>query len=129
MNQEIYYSDNETEKSARMVVAVVYALQAISVLLGGITFFLLGGLAFVLAVVAIVINYVKRDDARGTWLESHFTWQIYTFWFSLLLTIVAVVTLPLLGTGWFVAVITVVWVIYRIVKGWLRLSERREMYD
>jgi len=69
---------------------------------------------------------VKRDDARGSWLESHFTWQIRTFWWGLLWGVIGGVLLLVL-VGYLVLVANAVWIIYRIVKGWLRLAERREV--
>jgi len=94
---------------------LVYALQALSFILA-ITY-----------IVAVVVNYVKLDDVRGTWLESHFRWQIRTFWFSLLwfaLSFLAVFVI----IGWVGVFATTVWVIYRIVKGWLDLNARKPMY-
>ncbi len=91
---------------------VIYALYALS-FCAGIT-----------AVVAIIMDYVKRDDARGTFLESHFRWQIRTFWIALLWAVsggiltLAVVGIPVLIAG-------VIWYIYRIVKGWLALLDRK----
>jgi uncharacterized membrane protein len=60
------------EKSLRTLTTVVYALQAA------------GFLVVITWIVAVVIDYVKRDEAKGTWLESHFSWQIRTFWWGLL---------------------------------------------
>jgi len=106
-------SSLESEKSLTMV---VYALYAASFVVG------------VTAIVAIIINYVKKDDVAGTWLESHFRWQIRTFWFALLWCAVGgLLTLALVGIP--VLFATGVWVIYRIVKGWLRLSENKPMYQ
>lgn len=101
--------------SARTLAAVVYALQAISFFFG------------ITAIVAIVINYVKIDDIKGTWLESHFRWQIRTFWFGLLWGVIGAATFILI-IGWFVLAADAVWVIYRIVKGWLRLNEGKEVF-
>jgi uncharacterized membrane protein len=67
---------------------------------------------------------VKRDDARGTWLESHFSWQIRTFWWGLLWGIVGAILLLVL-VGDFVLLATAIWIIYRIVKGWLNLAENK----
>ncbi|MES9993579.1 MAG: hypothetical protein ABW098_16635 [Candidatus Thiodiazotropha sp.] len=107
-------SDNsDREKSIAMV---VYALQALSFLF------------IVTFLVAVIINYVKRDDVRGSWLESHFRWQIRTFWFSLLWMVFGFLSLVIL-IGYAILFINTVWLIYRIVKGWLRLSEGREMYS
>ena len=97
------------------ITTVVYALQAVSFLFV-ITF-----------IVAVIINYVKRDDVRGTWLESHFRWQIRTFWYSLLWSILGVITFFLI-IGYFILVATAIWLIYRIAKGWLRLIEKKPMY-
>ena len=98
------------EKQLRTLATIVYALQALGFFLG------------VTWIVGVVINYVKLDDVRGTWLESHFRWQIRTFWWGLLWGIVGTVLLLVL-VGWLVLLAAGIWVIYRIVKGWLALSE------
>lgn len=108
-------AEGPREKSARTITTAVYALQAASFLLG------------VTVLVAIVINYVKLDDVRGTWLESHFRWQIRTFWFSVLWTVLGFITLLIL-VGYAILFANVVWVIYRIVKGWLNLIDNKPMY-
>jgi len=105
----------EQLKSAQNVTTLVYALQAASILVG-VTF-----------LVAVIVNYVKRDDVRNTWLESHFDWQIRTFWFAFLWGVLGVLTLGL-GFGFFILVANSVWFIYRIVKGWLNLNDGKEMY-
>lgn len=117
MNQEavekVALSDDRLQ-SLKHVTTAVYALQTASFLVG-ITF-----------LVALIINYVKREDVQGTFLESHFTWQIRTFWYALLWGIVGFVTLFIVvGNG--VLLANTVWVIYRIVKGWLRLAENRRV--
>jgi uncharacterized membrane protein len=94
---------------------VVYALYAISLFMG------------ITAIVAVIINYVKKEDVAGTFLESHFRWQIRTFWFGLLWAILGGITL-LIVIGWFVLTANAIWLIYRIVKGWLRLNENKPMY-
>jgi len=108
--------DETTEKSLKTVTIVVYALQAASILVG-ITF-----------IVAVVVNYVKASDVQGTWLESHFRWQIRTFWFGLLWLIVAGF-LIFAVVGFVVLFANLIWVIYRVAKGWLRLTEGKEMYE
>ena len=100
------------EKELKTLATVVYALQAAG-------FFV--GLTWI---VAVVINYVKRDDVRGTWLESHFSWQIRTFWWGLLWAVVGGI-LTLVVVGFAVLFADAVWIIYRIVKGWLSLSENK----
>lgn len=96
---------------ARNLAVAVYILQGLSFFLGGIT-----------GLVGVVINYVKQDDVRGTWVESHFRWQIRTFWIGLLWTVIGVVTTFLI-VGWFILLGISIWVIYRIVKGALALND------
>ena len=89
--------------------------------------YLLQALAYITAityVIAVIINYVKIDDVRGTWLESHFRWQIRTFWYSLLGFVIGVLGLYIL-IGYLILLVTFFWVVYRIVKGWLYLYEKR----
>jgi uncharacterized membrane protein len=116
------------------VTHLVYALHALSLLIGITTAATIVG-AFIFGVpsmIAVVINYVKRGEARGTYLESHFRWQIRTFWFALLwcvvggILFVTLVGIPL-AVGIFFA--TGVWVIYRITRGWLALRDRKPMYE
>ena len=102
--------------SLRKYAVIVYALQAAS-LVTGLT-----------ALAAIVINYVKIKDVRRTWLESHFKWQIRTFWFALLWCILGLATSVIL-IGIPVLLVALIWGIYRIVKGWLRLMNNRPMYS
>ena len=92
------------------VTMVVYALQALSFFWG------------VPAIVGVIVNYIKREDVRGTIYESHFDWQIRTFWWGLVWALVgAALAVVLVGfVVWFVAW---VWMIYRVVKGWLKLTE------
>lgn len=108
-------SSNHSDRE-KTITMVVYALQALSFLFV-ITF-----------VIAVIINYVKREDVRNSWLESHFRWQIRTFWFSLLWIVTGSLTLFIL-IGYLVLIVNSIWLIYRIIKGWLRLSEGREMYS
>ncbi|ACV69765.1 DUF4870 family protein [Desulfohalobium retbaense] len=76
------------------------------------------------AIVAIVLNYIKKDDVKGTWLESHFRWQIRTFWWGLLwislgsITAVVFIGIPILFAA-------TVWLIYRVVKGMVYLYDER----
>jgi uncharacterized membrane protein len=104
------------EQGLKTIVTVVYALQAVGLLLPVVLPWIVG----------VVIDYVKRDDAVGTWLESHFRWQIRTFWWSLLWAVIGGVLLLVL-IGWLVLAVAGIWVLYRIVKGWLRLAEQREI--
>jgi uncharacterized membrane protein len=114
----------------------IYILLALSVLIGLLTSRSVAvRFAFGLpSVVAVVMNYARRSEARGTWLESHFRWQIRTFWFTWLWLIVLwLVAFPLLliGIGFIIAMLGMaligVWVIYRVARGWLALRESRAL--
>lgn len=107
--------DEHRINSAKTVAMVVYALQALSFLLG------------ITLIIGVIVSYVKRGDVRGTWLESHFRWQIRTFWYSILWTVIGVITSYIL-VGYVILGIALVWFIYRIIKGWLRLVDHRPMY-
>ena len=100
--------------SLKTLSTVIYALYALS-LFSGVT-----------AIVAIVLNYIKLDDARGTWLESHFSWQIRTFWWSVVWCVLGALTWIIL-VGWVVLGVAFVWFIYRIAKGWLNLNDGKPM--
>jgi uncharacterized membrane protein len=112
---------------------LIYALHALSLLIGITTAAtIIGAFVFgVPSIIAIVINYLKREEARGTYLESHFRWQIRTFWFAVLwcllgtMLIVTFIGIPLALAIFFA---TGIWVIYRIARGWLALRDRRPMY-
>ena len=110
----------------------IYILLALSVLIGLLTSrseavrFAIG----LPSIVAVVMNYARRAEARGTWLESHFRWQIRTFWFTWLwLLVVWIVAFPwlLIGIGFIVAMFGMaligLWVIYRVARGWLALRD------
>ena len=101
-------------QSLKNIATAVYALQAVSFLLG-ITYF-----------IAIILDYVKLDDTRGTWLESHFRWQIRTFWFGLLWFALGALTF-FIGIGWLILFAAALWLIYRILKGWLNLNDGKPM--
>ena len=92
--------------------------------LGNITYGLYAGAVLfgVLAIAAVIIDYVKRDEVRGTLLESHFRWQIRTFWLSLAWAVIGGI-LCLVIIGWVIIAVGMIWYIYRIAKGWVRLSE------
>ena len=113
-------------------VHVVYGLHALSVLIGASSFATIVG-AFVFgipSIVAVIINYAMQSDARATFLESHFRWQIRTFWFALLWSIVALLlflTIVGIPVGWALLVATGLWVIYRIARGWVALSNREPL--
>jgi len=114
---------------------IIYALHAFSLLTG-----ILGAATVVGAfltgwpsIIAVILNYVWRSEARGTWLESHFRWQIRTFWYGLLwIALCLLFVVATFGIGiiiaWVPMVVVGLWFIYRIVRGWLALNEGRSMY-
>src|SRR5687768_17530945 len=114
---------------------IIYGLHALSLVIGIIGTATVVG-AFLLgwpSIIAVIMNYVKRSEAQGTWLESHFRWQIRTFWFGLLW--VALCVLFIVGTlgigliiAWLPLTVVSLWFIYRIVRGWMALKDRRPMY-
>ena len=115
---------------------IVYALHALGLAIGAFgAASVLGSFLFGWpSIIAVIINYVKRSEVRGTWLESHFAWQIRTFWFALAwAVVVGLVSFPLafivVGIGtWFVGMALLgVWAIYRIARGWLRLNSHQAM--
>jgi uncharacterized membrane protein len=115
---------------------VVYALHAFSIVTGIVGTATIVG-AFLTgwpSIIAVILNYLKRGQARGTWLESHFRWQIRTFWFGLLwVSLCWLFIIGTLGLGaliaWLPLGITAVWFIYRVARGWLALNDRRPMYQ
>lgn len=114
------------------VTRVVYALHVLSILIGVFTGASIAT-AFVFgwpSIIAVIINYVERSDVRGTYLDSHFSWQIRTFWYALLWIILVwllglLLAIFLIGFAiWIVGfVILGIWVCYRIIRGWMRLSD------
>lgn len=128
----------ENDSGMRAWCQVMYALHAFSAIGGLLTSASIIG-SFLTgwpSIIAVVLNYVKRGETRGTYLESHFRWQIRTFWFAFLWFVVAgIVSAPLvlmLGLGIFTfflaALIVAAWIVYRVVRGWLALRDRRTMY-
>jgi len=113
----------------------IYALHAFSLVTGIIGAATVVG-AFLTgwpSIIAVILNYVKRDEARGTWLESHFRWQLRTFWYGLLWVVLCgLFVVVTLGIGfviaWIPLVVVGLWFVYRIVRGWLALKDRRPMY-
>ena len=115
---------------------VVYALHAISLVVGAFgAATVIGNFLFGWpSIIAVIINYVKRSEVRGTYLDSHFSWQIRTFWYALLWAIIvfvvsAVLLVVIIGVGtWIVGLFVLgIWAIYRIARGWLTLRDGRPM--
>ena len=123
-----------TQPSESMVnvAHLVYALHAWSVIAGIVGAATIVGMFLTgwPSIIAVIINYVKRPDARGTWLDSHFGWQIRTFWYTLLWVVIAVIAaFTVIGLPFAIgiAVVITLWVIYRIVRGWLALASAKAM--
>jgi len=113
----------------------IYALHAFSILTGIIGTATVFG-AFLTgwpSIIAVILNYLIRGEARGTWLESHFRWQIRTFWFGLLWACLCVGFIVItFGIGiivaWLPLGILTLWFMYRIVRGWMALTDNKPMY-
>jgi uncharacterized membrane protein len=119
----------------RRLTHVIYALHAASLITGivGIASVVGAFLTGWPSIIAVILNYVYRGEVRGTRLESHFRWQIRTFWFGFLwVALCGVFIFLTFGLGIFVVglplVILGIWFIYRIARGWLRLLDRRPAY-
>jgi uncharacterized membrane protein len=108
-------SSEHAQASLRRLAGLVYGLQAASMLVG-VTLF-----------AGVIVNYLRREQAAGTWLESHFTWQIRTFWWSLAWCVLGIATAVVL-VGIFILIGSGAWFVYRIVRGWIELNEGRPMY-
>ena len=115
---------------------IIYGLHAVSLVTGIVGVATVVG-AFLTgwpSIIAVILNYVKRSEVRGTWLASHFRWQIRTFWVGLLwVTLCGVFVVATLGIGlliaWLPLAFVGVWFVYRVLRGWLRLMDRRPMYE
>lgn len=99
----------------KTIATLVYALQALSIFLP------------IIAIVGVIISYVWRAEAQGTWVESHFSWQIRSFWYEVMWVVIGLLTVFLL-IGYAVLLAASIWFIYRVVKGWLNLAHDRPMY-
>jgi uncharacterized membrane protein len=134
VNPSVAVSGQPVDASLISYTHIIYALHSLSVLIGltsAVT--IVGSFVFGLpSIIAVIMNYARQSDVRGTFLESHFRWQIRTFWFALLWVIVILaVSLPLMlivvgfFTLWVGFVLLGIWVIYRIIRGWLALRDQR----
>ena len=111
---------------------IIYGLHAFSVLTGisSAAFIVTSFLSGWPSIIAVIINYVKRDNVRGTFLDSHFSWQIRTFWWSVLWVVIAgvlIATFIGMVIGIPLMVLVGLWILYRIVRGWLTLAGRKAM--
>jgi uncharacterized membrane protein len=126
----------EPDPSLVTLTHVTYALHALGLAIGAFGASTVVG-AFVFgwpSIIAVIVNYVKKGEARGTWLESHFRWQIRTFWFALAWVVLiglvgGALTILLVGFAilWVGLFALGIWAVYRIARGWLALKDRRPM--
>ncbi|MEO8537725.1 MAG: hypothetical protein ABI533_09370 [Betaproteobacteria bacterium] len=109
---------------------VVYALFAFAAVAGIVGHGMLVGapLLTLIGIIAVIVAYITRSDSQGTWVASHLTWLISTFWWSLLLNgigwllAITVIGLPVALAIW---VATTIWVIYRVIRGYLHFHQSR----
>jgi uncharacterized membrane protein len=125
--------NTELMPSVLTVAHIVYALHTFAIVVGivGAATVIGSFVGSLPSLVAVVLNYVKRRDARGTWVDSHYRWQIRTFWFALLWALIGwALILTIVGAlvGVPILIALTLWLMYRIGKGWLRLRDRRPMY-
>lgn len=138
MNTTVLDPTKPLDQSLVTYTHVIYALHALAVVIGLTSAATIVG-TFVWSVpsiIAVVMNYARRGDVQGTVLVSHFTWQIRTFWYTLLwavvITLISTPLILLLGLGFLTFVVGFgvlgVWVLYRVLRGWLALRDSKPMY-
>lgn len=123
----------EPQHSVLVAAHVVYGLHAFAIVIGilGSSTVIGGFVGSVPSVLAVIISYIKRSDAHGSWAASHYRWQIRTFWFALLWLVVATLMIfTLVGApiGLGMLFIVTIWLVYRVSRGWIRLADRQPMY-
>ncbi len=111
---------------------VLYGMHGFSALMGmlGPMFVVTAFLTGWPSIIAVIVNYVKRGDARGTWLDSHFGWQIRTFWYAIAWVVLAgLLFLTVVGipVAWVLLLLLGIWVLYRIIRGWIALGGEEPM--
>ncbi|CAL7961568.1 conserved hypothetical protein [Gammaproteobacteria bacterium] len=104
--------DSQKQLSPKNIAQIVYLCQVLSFFFG------------ITAIVGVILTYLKRDEVKGAWLESHFVWQIRTFWIGLAASFVGFI-LTFILIGFLVLAATLVWIVYRVIKGYLLLDENR----
>ena len=116
---------NQRDDALRTIGHISYALHAV-VAIGAV----LPGVqaSIVLLLAAFILDLVKKDDARGTWQESHFRWRIRSvLWAGVLYVVTIPLWLLLFVPGWIAWALISVWFLYRVIRGWLALNDRRPM--
>jgi uncharacterized membrane protein len=131
---EVQQTPNPSATAPVSAILAVYVLFGIAAVVGiaGHGLFIGAPLLTLLGLVAVIIAYVKRDDARGTWTASHVTWLIRTFWWSFLWNVIGwIVAVTVIGipVAWVIWVATTIWVIYRLVRGYLYFKDSQPIPD
>jgi uncharacterized membrane protein len=127
------HGNPEPLPSVLTVAHIVYALHTFAIVVGivGAATVIGSFVGSLPSLVAVLLNYIKRRDAHGTWVDSHYRWQIRTFWFALLWALIGwVLIFTIVGAvvGVPILIALTLWLMYRIGRGWLRLRDRRSMY-
>lgn len=118
MNDKTFLEDTSPNQQdqLRQYTLIAYGLYAASIFVG------------LTSIAAVIMNYIKRDEVKGTWLESHFEWQIKTFWITLIAGLIGfVLTFVLIGIP--VLLAASIWFIYRIVKGLVVFMDNKPIGD
>jgi len=128
----------DTDREQQLVnwTQVIYGLHAFSLVTGilGVATVVGAFLTGWPSIIAVILNYLKRSEVQGTWLESHFRWQIRTFWYGLLwVSLCVLFVIATFGIGiliaWLPLGIVSIWFIYRVARGWIAVNSRRPMYQ
>jgi uncharacterized membrane protein len=128
----------DTDREQQLVnwTQVIYGLHAFSLVTGilGVATVVGAFLTGWPSIIAVILNYVKRSEVQGSWLESHFRWQIRTFWYGLLwVSLCVLFVIATFGIGiliaWLPLGIVSIWFIYRVARGWIAVNSRRPMYQ
>ena len=132
------YNNEAPKKNLLFVTQLVYILHGLSIVIG-----LMTGATIISAflfgwpsIAAVILNYIMAPDARGTFLQSHFSWQIRAFWYGMIWTVLVAIVGVLLTPFvigpfiWLIGFVVLgIWVAYRIVVGWLRLRQYRPVFS
>src|SRR6266403_3950549 len=132
-NPQMTAAAPQVDQSLVSYTHVMYALHSLAVLIGLTTFHTIIGsfIGSLPSIVAVIMNYVRRSATHGTFLESHFRWQLRTFWFAVLwaclsaLVMLTIIGIPAALLG---LCALAIWIVYRLVRGWLALRDKRPMY-
>jgi uncharacterized membrane protein len=128
----------DTDREQQLVnwTQVIYGLHAFSLVTGilGVATVVGAFLTGWPSIIAVILNYLKRSEVQGSWLESHFRWQIRTFWYGLLwVSLCVLFVIATFGIGiliaWLPLGIVSIWFIYRVARGWIALNNRRPLYQ